>query len=77
MTPDEIAKLPYRKCVGIMLINANGEREVVVVAADDFERDLAYVPCTVNDVNRGIFGLWLLVPLLWIRRRRSDRGARR
>ncbi len=60
----------------VTLINANGEREVVVVAADDFERDLAYVPCTVNDVNRGVFGLWLLVPLLWIRRRRGDRGAR-
>ncbi|WP_424985686.1 RNA pyrophosphohydrolase [Microbulbifer sp. S227A] len=24
MTPDEIAKLPYRKCVGIMLINGEG-----------------------------------------------------
>lgn len=25
MTPDEIAKLPYRQCVGIMLINAGGD----------------------------------------------------
>lgn len=25
MTPDEIAKLPYRQCVGIMLINASGD----------------------------------------------------
>ncbi|MEY8828114.1 RNA pyrophosphohydrolase [Sedimentitalea sp. XS_ASV28] len=25
MTPDEIAKLPYRKCVGIMLVNDNGD----------------------------------------------------
>lgn len=24
MTPDEIAKLPYRPCVGVMLINADG-----------------------------------------------------
>ena len=24
MTPDEIAKLPYRPCVGVMLINAEG-----------------------------------------------------
>ncbi len=25
MTPDEIAELPYRKCVGIMLINGDGD----------------------------------------------------
>ena len=25
MTPDEIAKLPYRPCVGVMLINQNGD----------------------------------------------------
>ncbi|MDU9003077.1 RNA pyrophosphohydrolase [Sedimentitalea todarodis] len=25
MTPDEIAELPYRQCVGIMLINADGD----------------------------------------------------
>ncbi|MEM6887527.1 MAG: RNA pyrophosphohydrolase [Pseudomonadota bacterium] len=25
MTPDEIAKLPYRPCVGVMLINAEGK----------------------------------------------------
>lgn len=25
MTPDEIAKLPYRPCVGIMLLNAQGD----------------------------------------------------
>ena len=74
---DNLWELPdTAEDITVTLINANGEREVVVVAADDFERDLAYVPCTVNDVNRGIFGLWLLVPLLWIRRRRSDRGAR-
>ncbi|WP_299355512.1 RNA pyrophosphohydrolase [uncultured Shimia sp.] len=24
MTPEEIAKLPYRPCVGVMLVNANG-----------------------------------------------------
>lgn len=25
MTPDEIAKLPYRRCVGVMLMNADGK----------------------------------------------------
>ena len=25
MTPEEIAKLPYRRCVGVMLRNANGD----------------------------------------------------
>lgn len=25
MTPDEIAKLPYRPCVGVMLVNADGK----------------------------------------------------
>lgn len=25
MTPEEIAALPYRKCVGVMLVNADGE----------------------------------------------------
>ena len=25
MTPDEIAKLPYRRCVGVMLVNADGQ----------------------------------------------------
>ncbi|MBJ6372307.1 RNA pyrophosphohydrolase [Sedimentitalea arenosa] len=25
MTPEEIAKLPYRRCVGVMLMNARGE----------------------------------------------------
>lgn len=25
MTPDEIARLPYRQCVGIMLVNADGD----------------------------------------------------
>ncbi len=63
--------------ITVTLVSANGERQVEMIAAEDFDRDLAYVPCTVNDVNRGIFGLWLLAPLLWIRRRRLDRGARR
>ena len=54
------------------LIAADGERQKMMIAAGDFDRDLAYVPCTVNDVNRGIFGLWLLVPLLWIRRSGSE-----
>ena len=25
MTPEDIAKLPYRPCVGVMLVNALGE----------------------------------------------------
>lgn len=24
MTPEEIVKLPYRRCVGVMLVNAEG-----------------------------------------------------
>lgn len=59
--------------VTITLVNANGAIETITVLGEDFDRDLAYIPCTVNDVNRGIFGLWLLLPVLWIRRH----GARR
>jgi len=62
--------------ITVTLFNANGESEVMTIRSEDFERDLAYVPCTVNDVNRGIFGLWLLIPILWIRRHRARHGAR-
>jgi hypothetical protein len=59
--------------VTITLVNANGTIETLTIPSEDFDRDLAYIPCTVNEVNRGIFGLWLLIPILWIRRH----GARR
>ena len=36
MTPDEIAKLPYRRCVGVMLTNAEG-RVFVGQRRDRFE----------------------------------------
>lgn len=54
--------------VTVTLVNANGTSETITVLAEDFDRDLAYIPCTVNDVNRGVFGLWLLIPILWVRR---------
>ncbi|MGJ8545944.1 MAG: RNA pyrophosphohydrolase [Sulfitobacter sp.] len=42
MTPQEIAKLPYRPCVGVMLINAKGE--VFVGQRNDRYKDAWQMP---------------------------------
>ena len=42
MTPDEIAKLPYRPCVGLMLVNAEGD--VFVGQRIDYEGDAWQMP---------------------------------
>ncbi len=42
MTPDEIAKLPYRPCVGIMLVNA--ENRVFTAQRIDSELDAWQMP---------------------------------
>ena len=42
MTPEEIAKLPYRPCVGVMLVNAEGE--VFVGQRRDRDQDAWQMP---------------------------------
>jgi len=42
MTPDEIAALPYRPCVGVMLLNARGE--VFVGQRNDRDKDAWQMP---------------------------------
>lgn len=42
MTPEEIAKLPYRPCVGVMLLNARGE--AFVGQRNDRDRDAWQMP---------------------------------
>ncbi|MEM5541545.1 RNA pyrophosphohydrolase [Sulfitobacter sp. AS92] len=42
MTPEEIAKLPYRPCVGVMLVNADGE--VFVGQRRDRDQDAWQMP---------------------------------
>ena len=42
MTPEEIAKLPYRPCVGVMLANANGH--VFVAQRKDRDTDAWQMP---------------------------------
>ena len=42
MTPEEIAKLPYRSCVGVMLVNAEGE--VFVGQRRDRDQDAWQMP---------------------------------
>ncbi len=42
MTPDEIAKLPYRPCVGLMLMNAEGQ--IFVGQRNDRHKDAWQMP---------------------------------
>ncbi len=42
MTPEEIAKLPYRRCVGVMLVNADGH--VFVGQRADRDQDAWQMP---------------------------------
>ena len=42
MTPDEIAKLPYRPCVGLMLMNAGGQ--IFVGQRNDRHKDAWQMP---------------------------------
>ncbi len=42
MTPDEIAKLPYRPCVGLMLMNAEGK--IFVGQRNDRHKDAWQMP---------------------------------
>lgn len=42
MTPDEIAKLPYRPCVGLMLMNAQGQ--IFVGQRNDRHKDAWQMP---------------------------------
>lgn len=49
MTPEEIAKLPYRPCVGVMLINAN--REVFV--GQRLDNDVAAWQMPQGGVEKG------------------------
>ena len=42
MTPDEIAKLPYRPCVGLMLMNADGR--IFVGQRNDRHKDAWQMP---------------------------------
>ena len=42
MTPEEIAKLPYRPCVGVMLVNDQGE--VFVGQRRDRDQDAWQMP---------------------------------
>ena len=49
MTPEEIAKLPYRPCVGVMLINAEGQ----VFVGQRKDRDQAAWQMPQGGVDKG------------------------
>jgi putative (di)nucleoside polyphosphate hydrolase len=51
MTPEEIAKLPYRPCVGVMLVNAEGE--VFVGQRRDRDQDAWQMPQGGVDKGEG------------------------
>lgn len=51
MTPEEIAKLPYRPCVGIMLLNGNGD--VFVGQRTDRDTDAWQMPQGGVDKGEG------------------------
>ncbi|MCB9568750.1 MAG: hypothetical protein H6710_16300 [Myxococcales bacterium] len=55
-------------------VNAAGARaEPIVLRHQDFEEDLVYIPCAVAVGGRGALGLWLVLPIAWLRRRRAGR----
>ncbi|HGG57235.1 MAG TPA: hypothetical protein ENK31_05520 [Nannocystis exedens] len=60
----------------ITVVAADGTRsDPMTISSDEFERDLAYIPCSVGAGYRGGLLLWLLFPLLWLRRSNARRRA--
>jgi len=49
MTPDEIAKLPYRPCVGVMLVNQDG----LIFAAQRIDSDVSAWQMPQGGIDKG------------------------